>query len=254
MASKCKNEMTKKMHINDILPSPFEWCEIPKGSVTIEGGSGCEDYTETFDVQPFWMAKYPITYAQFRVFIEAPDGFRNDRWWQGLAADIDHKKQPGQQHWPVDKHPRENVSWHDAVAFCRWLGDKLGYEVRLPTEWEWQWAAEGHTGYKYPWGSEFDKNKCNTKESGIGQITPVDMYLAGASPFGVMDMAGNVCEWCLNRAMTPSNTDLSGATLRVVRGGSWDDNAGFARLSYRDWNTAHFRCDEDGFRIVTIPG
>ncbi len=133
------------VNILDLLPAPFEWCEIPAGRVEIEG--------QSFDVQPLSMAKYPATYEQFQVFIDAEDGFHNDEWWQGLA---DRESQPGSQRFThAENLPRENVSWYDAVAFCRWSSSKVGYEVRLPTEWEWQWAAQGPDGQAYPWGPEY---------------------------------------------------------------------------------------------------
>jgi formylglycine-generating enzyme required for sulfatase activity len=243
-------ELEPPLHdVLDILPPPFEWCEIPSVEgfrlLTDEGDKG------TYDIAQFYMAKYPITYAQFQVFVDAADGFYNDEWWQGLAAVKKHKSKPGEQEWPIDNHPRENVSWYDAVAFTRWLSSKLGYEVRLPTEWEWQWAAQGDDGREYPWGNRFAKSKCNTRESGIGQTTPVDKYPTGISPYSVYDMAGNVHEWCLNRHSVPSDVGLGGTTQRVVRGGSWRGLGQFARAVYRDYGcNPDFRDRIYGFRVA----
>ncbi len=133
-----------------VLPEPFEWCEIPAGRVTLEGNA------RTFDVQPFLMAKYPITFEQFQVFVSDPTGFRNAEWWQGLAARCRSPQEAGTQHIYIDRNlPRENVSWYDAMAFCRWLSNRASYEVRLPAEWEWQWAAQGPDGMEYPWGPDY---------------------------------------------------------------------------------------------------
>jgi hypothetical protein len=99
--------------ILSILPPPFEWCKIPAGRVTLENKVG------KFKVKPFWMAKYPITYAQFQVFVDANDGFRSLPWWKGLAAGIFHMNFFGRQEWKIDTHPRECVSWWDAIAFCQ---------------------------------------------------------------------------------------------------------------------------------------
>jgi hypothetical protein len=235
--------------ILDLLPPPFEWCAIPAGRVTIENNAG------TFDVQPFKMAKYPTTYAQFQVFIDASDGFKDSRWWQGLAQ---REEKPQEQKWKIAKHPREMVSWYTAVAFCRWLSHRVGCEVRLPTEWEWQWAAQGPDGRKYPWGNEYIQGNANINEieskikGGVYlmQTTPVDHYPQGASPFGVIDMVGNVWEWCLNEYGKPTNIALSGNAARVVRGGSWNYLREFARCAYRLRN---FPADFSyllGFRVV----
>jgi hypothetical protein len=205
-----------------VLPTPFEWCQIPAGRVEIEG--------QSFDVQPLFMAKYPITFEQFQVFVDDPQGFRSADWWQGLAAGADHRKVPGEQHFTHARNlPRERVSWYDAVAFCRWLSARTGYDMRLPTEWEWQWAAQGPDGRAYPWGPEYIQGYANINEERSGvkggvyleRTTPVDSYPKGASPYDVLDMSGNVWEWCLNEYENPKNVDLGGDAARVVRGGSW---------------------------------
>ncbi|MBN1427397.1 MAG: SUMF1/EgtB/PvdO family nonheme iron enzyme [Anaerolineae bacterium] len=242
-----------------ILPRPFEWCEIPAGQVALEGSAG------TFEVQPLWMAMYPITYAQFQVFVDAEDGFRNPRWWEELAADADHKKNPGNQYQKVDIHPRETVSWWDAIAFCQWLNARLGLPpipadlttqtlagylgIRLPAEWEWQWAAQGPDGREYPYGNTFDPNKSNTGELGIGKTTPVGTFSEGASPYGVLDMSGNVWEWCLNEYNPASLTRLTGGSARVVRGGAWYYGQYDARCSSRDRYNPDGRLDFSGFRV-----
>lgn len=118
----------------EILPPPFEWIDIPAGQVTLEHDRG------TFDVFAFTIAKYPITYAQFQVFIDAPDGFYNSQWRKGLVAP---RKFPKEQEWKIADHPRERVSWYDAIAFCRWLSHKTGLNITLPTEQQWQRAAQG---------------------------------------------------------------------------------------------------------------
>ena len=187
---------------------------MPKGEITLEEVKG------TFRVDPFYIAKYPVTWIQYRSFLEAEDGYRKKGWWKGLAKRED---QPGEQFRKLDNHPAENVSWYDAVAFCRWLTEKLGYEVRLPTEWEWQQAATGgDPANEYPWGPEWDSNKANTLESGLSRTTAVGMYPQGAiQPVRALDMSGNVREWCLNEYENPKRVEVSGEQSRAVRGGSW---------------------------------
>jgi formylglycine-generating enzyme required for sulfatase activity len=128
---------------SDGLPD-FIWLPVPGGNIILEGKAG------TFTMQPFAISKYPVTCVQYRSFLTAEDGYRQQRWWQELAQ---HETQPGEQYRQQDNHPAENVSWYDAVAFCRWLSVRLGYAVRLPTEWEWQQAATGgNPAHAYPWG------------------------------------------------------------------------------------------------------
>jgi len=234
--------------INDILPAPFEWVDIPATKdfrmVTGVGDKG------VFYIPAFKMAKYPLTYAQFQVFVDADDGYDNPNWWRGLAvAEAQHRK-PAKQGWPIDNHPREYVSWYEAVAFCRWLSEQVEYSIRIPTEWEWQWAAAGDTNWDYPYGPEFDETKANTGPSEIGQTTPVDAYPEGASPFGVLDMSGNVWEMCLNHHKAVKSIGIDGTEDRVIRGGSWYDVDRYARVSYRLGLRPDYRDSNYGFRIM----
>ena len=120
---------------------------MPPGQVTLEENGG------TFDVDAFFISQYPVTFKQYRAFLEAADGYHDPRWW----TDLQREPEPGEQFRKIDNHPAENVSWWDAMAFCRWLSDKLGFEIRLPAEWEWQQAATGgHLENVYPWGSDFE--------------------------------------------------------------------------------------------------
>ena len=127
-----------------------------------------------------------MTNEQFAKFVELR---RNIKFDQG-----DWKKKAD--------HPVVNVSWRDAMAYCQWLNDTLRGELkdltlRLPTEAEWEKAARGTQGNEWPWGNEFDQNKCNSGEGGKGGTTPVGAYSPqGDSPYGAADMAGNVWEWC----------------------------------------------------------
>jgi formylglycine-generating enzyme required for sulfatase activity len=175
-------------------------------------------------VKPFHIARYPVTYKQFQAFIDAADGYRDDRWWQGLS-----RKQPGphEQRWPYDNHPREMVEWYEAIAFCRWLSAKLGYEITLPAEWQWQQAATGgNPANQYPWGREWEDDHANSQEAGIGQTSAVGIFPAGESPVGAMDMAGNVWEWCANTYFeleVVSNPSTS--TRMALRGGLYSTRA-----------------------------
>jgi formylglycine-generating enzyme required for sulfatase activity len=149
-----------------------------------------------------------------------------------------------------------NVSWFDALAYCRWLRETTHQVYRLPSEAEWEKAARGTDGRPYPWGSEFDKTRCNTFEAGMGHTTPVDAYPAGASPYGVLDLIGNVWEWCSSLyADYPYNAadgreDLDAAGWRVLRGGSWFDAEWGARSARRLSGRPDAPSRNTGFRVV----
>jgi formylglycine-generating enzyme required for sulfatase activity len=207
---------------------------------------------QTFDVPAFAMAKYPITNAQFDVFARAKDGYRDAMWWDYSDEAKAWRKKNVTPKDPafggVGDHPRANVCWYEAAAFCRWLnwksltlnpspfdgeGRRGGEVITLPTEQQWQRAAQGDDGREYPWGSTFDAKRCNTLESGIRQTTPVTAYPDGASPFGVMDMAGNVWEWCLTDYNTGANDLTANSSWRVLRGCSFMRDRYRATVLYR---------------------
>lgn len=245
--------------VRRVIGEPFSWCSIPGGEF-IYGDSAGPNGPEKLTLPTFSISQYLITYSQFQVFIEAEDGFKDPRWWKGLF--FDQSKFHGEQAFQVSNHPRERVSWYDAIAFCRWLSFRLGggydinnvadWRVRLPTDYEWEKAARGKDGLLFPYGNEFDKNKCNTREADIDHTTPVDRYPHGASPYGVYDLSGNVWEWCLTNWSRPAflayKEDLTTSARRVLRGGSWSHNRFSVRTVYRFY-APHERLNFCGFRI-----
>ncbi len=228
---------------DDGLPD-IEWVDIPGGQITLLG-----DVKNTFKVQPFRIARYLVTNKQFEAFID--DGsYENNTWWQGIQRP-DAEPSSRQE----SNAPRETVSWYEAVAFCRWLSHRTGSLIRLPTEWEWQQAAtEGNHMRKYPWGEEWDARRCNSSESRLNRTTAVGLYTSGATQPGVLDMAGNVCEWCLNKDENPHVSEaliIDGSVIkRAIRGGSWYHNPYDQRTSLRTWYSAGSRNDFIGFRLV----
>jgi hypothetical protein len=226
---------------SDGLPA-FVWLPVPGGEITLA------DRASTFTVQPFEISQYPVTWAQYRSFVQAEDGYGDAQWWEGLAA---RQEQPGEDYGKQGNRPAENVSWYDAVAFCRWLSARLGYEIRLPTEWEWQQAATGgNIANRYPWGADWHEAYANTYESGLSRTTAVGLYPQGMSPVGTLDMSGNVWKWCLNEYEHPDRTDLSSAAPRVVRGGSWLRYRDYARAASRAHFDPRLRLDNLGLRVV----
>lgn len=244
----------------DNLPE-FDWVDIPAGEFLYGNDKKRRNIKKTFKI-----SRYPVTYKQFQVFIDSSDGFHDPRWWNGLAADDKHKSAPVEQRFKYANHPRERVSWYDSIAFCRWLSFKWGgkwgideveeWLVRLPTEFEWEKAARGTDGREYPYKGKFDETKGNTRETGINQTSAVGIFPNSASPYGVLDMSGNVWEWCLTdediRASETVAPNLRIDKVRVVRGGSWSSNREPANAAFRDRNLPNDRYVNLGFRVVMI--
>ena len=228
----------------DGLPD-IAWIEIPQGRLRLHG------VDHIFEVKPFRMAKYPVTNSQFQVFID-DGGYKNVVWWEGIEK-IDMATE---SRWKDANAPRETVSWYEAVAFCRWLSHRTRSTIRLPTEWEWQQVATGgDPTSEYPWPGGWDAARCNSWESRLGQTTAVGLYASGTSRHGLLDLAGNIWEWCQNRYEQPETfksvgTEASVAGQRVVRGGSWDNEREILGVSNRSGSPADDRGSSVGFRLV----
>lgn len=224
----------------------IEWVRIPEGTFTFH-------YNKRLTLPWFFIARYPVTHAQFQAFVD-DGGYQTDRWWEGLAHRETHASP---QVWDIANHPRERLSWYDAMAFSRWLSAQLGYEVRLPTEAEWEKAARGPSGRIYPWGDTYIAGYANINEvsSGVGQHnlrqpTPVGLYPWGASYYGILDMVGNMWEWCLNTESDPRRLDLDQNTRRVLRGGSYRSEWMFAHTVRRRVQRSNARFPDFGFRLA----
>jgi formylglycine-generating enzyme required for sulfatase activity len=152
------------------------------------------------------------------------------------------------------------VNWYEAVAFCRWLSEIIGEEIRLPTEAEWELAARGRKGLEFPWGNGFRSGYGNIYETvdnsgeyNLNRTSAVGTYPQGKSPEGILDMAGIVWEWCLNKQEKPRiiTVDYSN-DWRVLRGGSWSIQLQLARCTFREADLPHSRHVDCGFRIVQL--
>jgi hypothetical protein len=225
----------------------IDWVEIPEGEFIYQKG-------ERRKLERFLIARYPVTNVQFQAFLDGADGYRQDRWWKGLT---DPDRQPRPPHWSESNHPRETVSWHEAMAFCAWLGYKQRRHVTLPTEWQWERAARGTDGRTYPWGNQYRAGYANINETyqsagphDIGRTSAVGIYPQGVSPEGVLDLSGDVWEWCLNEYGKPSRTQARGGESRVLRGGSWYSGRDSARAGSRGLPRPGARSGNFGFRVV----
>lgn len=200
------------------------------------------------------IARYTVTVGQYFEFIE-DDGYQDQRWWQrgGFGEFSEPEDWENQVEYP--SRPVVGVSWWEAAAYCAWTG------YQLPTEAQWERAARGTEGRKYPWGNdEPDKGRTNF-DGNIGHSSPVGVFPLDATPEGVVDMGGNIWEWCLDwyaeytgeSAVNPRGAEE--ATSRVVRGGCWGHGAGDCRAASRHGIGPRNRYDDLGFRVAAVlPG
>lgn len=191
----------------------------PDVVVIAAGDALLDDPPRTLHVNVFAIARRPVTNEEFAAFA-AETSHRSEGWKNGL----------------VD-HPAEGVSWADAVAYCRWLSLATARVYRLPDEREWEKAARGNSGRRWPWGSENDPLRANVLEAKVGGTSAVGKFSNGASPEGVLDLIGDVREW--------TNTWVDG---RVLRGGSYLDALADCAPSKRLRPTEDLRAH--GFRVV----
>jgi formylglycine-generating enzyme required for sulfatase activity len=294
----------------------FGFVHVPAGPFTM--GSAQDDElaydderpAHTLDLPGFHIARYPVTNAQYRCFVEA-GGYEQREYWteagwawrRGAEADLgpiddedirrryaewfanrpaEKRSQPyywDQPPWNAATRPVVGVCWYEAMAYCRWLAEKLEGPlrargrldasarcvVRLPTEAEWEKAARGTDGRRWPWGDAWQEGCATTAEAKLEQTSPVGMFPAGQSPCEALNMAGNVWEWTSSRWGRTSvfkpdygypyrpddgREAPDGPDLRVVRGGSWIDDRRNARCAVRDWAVPDYFLDFVGFRVV----
>ncbi|MCD4784043.1 MAG: SUMF1/EgtB/PvdO family nonheme iron enzyme [Candidatus Eremiobacteraeota bacterium] len=204
----------------------------------------------------FYIYKFEVTNRQFRKFVD-DTGYKAEGNWEKWIT-------PGTWDYPVIM-----VSWNDASAYCRWAG------VKLPTEAQWEKAARGTDGRIYPWGNKWNPKLCNNKNTpkeiirGKARmlynktgITPGGMFPDGKSPYGVMDMAGNVQEWCRDwfdeeyykKSPKKNPGGPSRGTDKVLRGGSFYQEIETCRATYREDNFPEGNDTDYGFRCVWQPG
>lgn len=225
----------------------------------------------------FCVGKYPVTNQEFSRFIDA-HGYETREYWSESGWVWLQQRPRGQNTQPrywedvnlgirKPNHPVVGITWYEAVAYCKWLTKRLREAgqlekdevVRLPTEAEWEKAARGMDGRWWPWGNEWDQDLANTAENRPDATTPVGIYPHGASPYGALDMAGNVCEWTSSMYKPyPYTTDderenPNAEWLRVLRGGSWYGRAGGALSAARGYGTPALRDADFGFRCVRAP-
>jgi formylglycine-generating enzyme required for sulfatase activity len=201
----------------------------------------------------YYLAKTPVTNAQYKEFVQAtghqvPDGWTNRAPPRG-----------------EEDHPVVNVSRDDTIEYCQWLTEVTGRNYGLPSEAEWEKAARGTDGRIYPWGDQWDATRCNTWKRGTERTTSVHAYPQGTNPYGAEDMAGNVWEWTRSlwgeypypteqREQTwRENLKAPRTTARVLRGGGFHLNQWHVRCAGRLGYLPDGSGSDVGFRVVVRP-
>jgi len=232
---------------NTVESKPLtELVEIPGGVFTMGRDDGADDEgpAHEVDLPTFYIEIFEVTNAQFAAFV-------NDT---NYVTDAEQTGSTGWRGYYIqgkDNQPAVKVSWNDATAYCDWA------DRRLPTEAEWEKAARGPDGNLYPWGNNWNADNANVKESGFRGTTQVGSFAAGASPYGVFDMGGNVWEWTADWYQPyPGNTvpdDFYGEKFRVVRGGGWFDEPDQVLTVNRSSTSPKAANDDIGFRCAADP-
>jgi formylglycine-generating enzyme required for sulfatase activity len=245
--------------------------EIPAGAFRMGSSkrrdrlaSDSEAPSHQLTLPRYYMARYPVTVTQFRAFVEASG----------------HQPAAARSLQGLPHHPVVHVDWYDALRYCTWLTEYLrawaetpqplaalvrdqGWQVTLPSEAEWEKAARGTTGVIYPWGNRFEATRANTAETGIGETSAVGCFPTGASPYGLMDMSGNVWEWTrsLGEVTYPykatdgrENLHAPANSSRVLRGGAFWLHHRDVRCASRLRNYARGFNYYVGFRVVLVAG
>lgn len=244
-----------------ILPPPFEWMEVGAGILTIQEAIR----TKTVYLDTFYMAKYAITNAQYQIFVDDPKGYADSAWWDfDPSARIWRDSNPTSRPtaFTGDEQPRTNVSWYDAVAFCRWLSAKMSELpakqsepfklITLPSEHHWQRAAQGDERRAYTWGDKFEGKFAHFNTNKPASVV---LYPESASPYGVVQMCGNVYEWCLmDDELTDTTLEFNPAhKRRSLRGGSWASlNSAELQIKARLLLAPDYASGSAGFRIMRI--
>jgi formylglycine-generating enzyme required for sulfatase activity len=227
--------------------SGVDFLQVPAGRFRM----GTPEEDDTVPVRPvtvsgFWLGRTPVTREHYARFMEATKRPEPGHWKHELFL------RPGS--------PVVGVTWEDAAAFAVWCG------ARLPTEAEWEYAARGSDGRRYPWGNESPSasRAIHHRDIGFDGTSPVGGALAGAGPFGHLDLAGNVFEWCADwyapdyYAHAPAENPNGPATgkLRVIRGGSWVSMPDACRSACREKFPPGKSSVLIGFRVARslVPG
>ena len=268
----------------------FLFCEISAGSFMM--GSKDDEKDAYDDEKPqfeydipynYFMSRYPVTNAQFEAFVKDPQGYTKDEWW--TKAGLDWRKDRKEHYryrgvFALDNHPVVGVTWYEAHAFTQWATHKLReakselqvwknggiekmnidakqYEIRLPTEAEWERAAREGKANRYPWGDEITPNHANYSDTNLNTTSAVGAFPKGTNDFGLLDMSGNVWEWCATewqdnyeKYQAKEKNEPEGKSARVLRGGAYGSVVRSLRCACRFNFDPSIEVSYFGFRVV----
>ncbi len=275
----------------------MDFVRIPQGGFVM--GSKDDDELAWGDEKPrhvveipydYWAGRFPVSNAQFAEFVRSKsfetraerEGWglvwdaRDGQWGEREGANWRHPLGADSGITGLEQHPVVQVCWHDALAFCEWLNQNrpgdlpAGYHFRLPGEAEWEKAARGADGRRWPWGNDFDPSRCNSRGSRPVGTTSVRAHSPqGDSPYGVADMSGNIWEWTIT--LWGEDRDVSAFVypyhnkdgreemsasdkfFRIIRGGSFKDDSQGVRCACRDLDPPRWSLNNLGFRVFLAP-
>ncbi len=222
--------------------------------VLVEGGRAVigsdllpeEGPVHTVALESYYISRCPITRRDYRCFLQETDQ-------EVGGGDHDFKEET------LD-HPIVDVSWFDALRYCQWAG------VGLPTEVQWEHACRGEDARLYPWGNAWESLRCNSADINLRGTSSVFKFKDACSPYGIIDMLGNVWEWCSTswgwnwgECTFPypyrhdDRENLNREDWKILRGGSWKEFHGIMRATYRHRSSPDTRADNIGFRCMYDP-
>lgn len=222
-------------------------------------------------IEGLLVARYPVTVEEYRELVQ-DGGYSRPELWDARGWELRRERgwtspRDWESQQEVPNAAVASVSWYEARAYCAWLSARTGTPYRLPWGGEWRAAAHPLAGGAYPWGEpEPDSQRANFFATRLRRPSPVGLFPAGAGPYGHLDLAGNVYEWCLEEGRGSSDEDIpwseaprqegdsgchpDGDARRVIRGGAWGSGARGLRCAHRQWVTPKGRVSFVGFRVV----
>jgi len=223
---------------------------VPAGSF-LRGSTDADEMATEFEkpqrevyLEAFWIDRTEVTVGQYRACVDAG----------GCAPPMETSSATRPDYYDggaFDDYPVLWVNWYDADTYCRWVG------ARLPTEAEWEKAARGTDERVFPWGDVWNESHTNANDR-LGDTRPVGSFPAGASPYGALDMSGNVWEWVADwfneeyyiSSLTRNPTGPLSGSERSMRSGSWYSRIAWQRAANRGSAEPNFSDDDIGFRCA----